>query len=154
MLADATLPESAIGALTTHLKEIEVGRNKLFEEFFPEPSRERNEFKNFLDNYIMHIEQIINEAKENQVEDTRIPFATIGSEVEVQDPANSEVYRYRIVSPLNASVAEGDVSYLSPVGKSLLLKKVGDQIEVNAPGGVYHYRIKSIKNPTKAVSLL
>jgi len=153
-LADATLSGATFENLTKHLREIEIGKNKLFERFFPEPTKERNEFKNFLDNYIMHIEQLIQDARDSDIEDIDIPFATIGSEIEVLDPSSNEVYKYRIVSPLDASVAEGDVSYLSPVGKSLLLKKVGDEIEVNAPGGVYSYKIKSIKNPTEAVSLL
>lgn len=153
-MANAVLSEATFENLIEHLKEIERKKNELFERFFPEPSNKREEFKNLLNNYIKYIDQFVRNAKNSQDENVKVPFATIGSEVEVQEPSNNKIFKYRIVSPLNTSAADGDVSYLSPVGKSLLLKKVGDEIKVNAPGGVYSYKIKSIKTPAETVPFL
>lgn len=144
-MAKVTLSKATFENLVKHLVEVEEGKNKLLEQYFPEPSKERKEFEKLIEDYIRQIDQLIRNVDTSQTADSKVPFVTIGSEVEVQDLIDQEVYKYRIVSPFNSSVKEGDVSYLSPVGKSLLLKKVGDEVEVNAPGGVFRYKIKSIQ---------
>ncbi|MCR4419424.1 MAG: GreA/GreB family elongation factor [Clostridia bacterium] len=40
------------------------------------------------------------------------------------------------------NVGGGDIS---PVGKALLLRRVGDEVTVNAPAGVFRYQIRSIR---------
>ena len=52
---------------------------------------------------------------------------------------------FHVVDPLQGRVEENDVSYLSPVGRALLLKKVGDEIKVKTPGGTVHYKINAIE---------
>ena len=143
-MAKVTLSKTTFENLVKHLIEIEEGKKKLLEEYYPEPSTERNEIETLIDNYIKHLAQLIRNTKKSQTTDRKVPFVTIGSEVEIQDLSDLEVVRYRIVSPFRGNTREGDVSYLSPVGKSLLLKKVGDEVEVIAPGGVFRYKIKSI----------
>ncbi len=139
------LSKTTFENLVKHLVEIEEGKKKLLEEYYPEPSTERNEIEMLIENYIKHVDQLIRNTNKSQTTDNKVPFVTIGSEVEIQDLSDQEVYAYHIVSPFRSSVTEGDISYLSPVGKSLLLKKVGDEIEVKAPGGVFRYKIKSIQ---------
>jgi Transcription elongation factor len=143
-LAKVTLSKATFENLLKHLVEIEEGKNEVIEQFFPGPSKERNEFEKLIKEYVKQINQLIEDVNPSQTADNKVPFVTIGCEVEVQDLINQEVFKYRIVSPFR-SVKEGDASYLSPVGKSLLLKKVGDEIEINAPGGVFRYKIKSIQ---------
>lgn len=138
------LSKTTFENLVKHLVEIEERKKKLLEEYYPEPSTERNEIELLIDNYIKHLDQLIRNTKKSQTTDSKVPFVTIGSEVEIQDLSDLEVFKYRIVSPSRGSIGERDVSYLSPVGKSLLLKKVGDEVEVIAPGGVFRYKIKSI----------
>ena len=130
--------------LVKHLVEIEDGKKKLLKEYYPEQSTERNEIEMLIEVYIKHVEQLIRNASKSQTTDNKIPFVTIGSEVKIQDLFDQEIFEYRIVSPFH-SVSAGDISYLSPVGKALLLKKVDDEIEVKAPGGLFRYKIKSIQ---------
>ncbi|MBE3588777.1 MAG: GreA/GreB family elongation factor [Thermoanaerobacteraceae bacterium] len=144
-MAKVTLSKGAFENLVKHLAEIEKGKNKLIEQYFPEPSKERNEFEKLIKNYTKQLDQLIRNANMSPTEDSRVPFVTIGSEVEVQDLIEQKVFKYIIVSPFHSSTREGEASYLSPVGRSLLLKKVGDEVEVNAPGGVFRYKIKSIQ---------
>ncbi|MBS3947958.1 MAG: GreA/GreB family elongation factor [Dethiobacter sp.] len=143
-MAKVTLSKATFENLVKHLVEIEDGKKKLLEEYYPEQSTERNEIEMLIDNYIKRLDQLIRNAKRSQTTDNKVPFVTIGSEVEIQDLSDLDVFKYRIVSPFRGSIREGDVSYLSPVGKSLLFKKVGDEVEVIAPGGVFLYKIKSI----------
>ncbi|MBC7346645.1 MAG: GreA/GreB family elongation factor [Clostridia bacterium] len=131
--------------LVKHLVEVEEQKDKLLGEYFQEPSKERDELEKLIDNYIKHIESLIKQANKSDTAGASLPFVTIGSEVEIQDLSTQEVHRFRLVAPFSTSVGGGDISYISPVGKALLLKRVGDEVTVNAPAGVFRYKIKSIK---------
>ena len=52
---------------------------------------------------------------------------------------------YQIVSDFEANLDLGLISANSPVAKALLGKEVGDEIEINTPGGIVFYEILSIK---------
>ena len=52
---------------------------------------------------------------------------------------------YQIVSDFEANLDLGLISANSPVAKALLGKEVGDEIEINTPGGVVFYEILAIK---------
>ena len=75
------------------------------------------------------------------------PFVVIDSIVEVEDINSNEIERFKIVSPFfTTNPLDGDfASYLSPIGKSLLLKKVGDHVLIETPMGNIEYEIKSIE---------
>jgi transcription elongation factor GreA len=52
---------------------------------------------------------------------------------------------YTIVSPHEADLHEGKISIKSPIGQSLLSRKVGDIVEVRVPAGLLRLRIESIE---------
>ncbi len=143
-MAKVSLSQNTFESLVKHLVEIEEKKKSLLEEFFPENPAERSEMELYIHNYIQQIDQLIKNTNKLQTTDNMIPFVTIGSEVELQDLSTQEVFKYHIVYPFSDNIKEEDVSFLSPVGKSLLLKKAGDIVEVTAPGGVFQYEIKSI----------
>ena len=139
------LSQPAFECLVKHLVETEEGKNKLLDEIFPRPSKEREEFEILLKDYIKQVDDLIRKVKKSSKAGNKLPFVTIGSEVEIQNLSNNETYKYRIIAPFRGSVKDGNISYLSPVGKSLLLRKVGEEVEVEAPGGIFRYKIKSIR---------
>ena len=51
---------------------------------------------------------------------------------------------YLVVDPIEANPSEGMISNESPVGRSLMDKKVGDSIEVRVPSGTVKYKLLSI----------
>ena len=53
--------------------------------------------------------------------------------------------RYRLVGSAEAAPLEGKISNESPVGKALIGKKIGDEVEVETPAGVMKLIIDSIK---------
>jgi transcription elongation factor GreA len=67
----------------------------------------------------------------------------IGETVVLQ--SNGDVETYTIVSPAESAPDEGRISYESPVGHALLKHKVGDDVAVNAPVGLLHYRIVAVR---------
>jgi len=52
---------------------------------------------------------------------------------------------YQIVNSHESNLANGKISYYSPVGKALIGKRVNDVVEVTTPNGKTNYRIKEIK---------
>ncbi len=87
---------------------------------------------NQLDN-ILKISEIIATHHASQVE--------IGSTLVVKKQTNGEETKYQIVGPEEVDVAAGKISYLSPLGGSLLKKKKGDQVIVLTPKGKVTYEI-------------
>jgi transcription elongation factor GreA len=66
----------------------------------------------------------------------------VGSVVEVKDEFGKQ--SFTIVGPAEVDVAGGRISMESPVGKALLGHKVGDQIEVQSPGGARQLKIVKV----------
>jgi transcription elongation factor GreA len=64
-----------------------------------------------------------------------------GSRVTVADLEEDEEIVYHLVFPEEAEVAEGRISLGSPLGRALLSRSVGDEIEVHTPKGKRRYQI-------------
>jgi transcription elongation factor GreA len=68
----------------------------------------------------------------------------IGNTVVVQEGSNPPE-TYTIVGAAEADPKEGLISNESPLGQSLLERKVGDEVDVKAPAGVLRFKIVKIK---------
>ena len=60
---------------------------------------------------------------------------SLGSTVVLLDVDKGEEVTYRLVTSEDANVNAGLISTTSPIGKSLLNKKEGDEVEVKIPSG-------------------
>jgi len=67
------------------------------------------------------------------------------SVVTLLDLNKNEKVEYTLVSPEESNYEEGKISVTSPIGKSLLGKKVNDEVTVKVPAGVLKYKILDIK---------
>lgn len=67
-----------------------------------------------------------------------------GALVEVVDE-NGKVNSYRIVGPDEADPSQGRVSFQSPLGRSLMKKRVGDVVTVQRPAGEIDLEVRSIR---------
>ena len=67
-----------------------------------------------------------------------------GAHVEVENLDNGHCSMYQIVGPYESDALSGRISIDSPMGRSLLGRRVGEEITVYAPGGVRSYRILAI----------
>jgi transcription elongation factor GreA len=94
----------------------------------------------FLDSGIAELEELI---KNSQVvlpsQNSTISF---GHTVTVQ--ANSNKTSFQIVGEPEANPKDRKISHQSPLGMALMGKKVGDQVEVEAPVGKISYQIVAI----------
>lgn len=71
----------------------------------------------------------------------------IGSVVRLLDYEFNEEIEYSIVGMTESDPSQNKISDQSPVGKTLLGKKVGDTVTVTAPGGEYSYKVLEIVLP-------
>ncbi|HET9220500.1 MAG TPA: transcription elongation factor GreA [Terriglobia bacterium] len=60
---------------------------------------------------------------------------SLGSTVVLLDVDKGEEITYRLVTSEDANVNQGLISTTSPIGKGLLNKKEGDEVEVKIPSG-------------------
>lgn len=69
-------------------------------------------------------------------------IVNIGSIVEIKFLNDDEVCTYKIVGPLENEA--NSISYLSPLGASILNAKVGSIVNVSSPSGSYNVEIINI----------
>ena len=68
----------------------------------------------------------------------------VGAKVTIRNPQGKPV-TYVITGSAESDPAQGKISNVSPIGKSLLGKKVGETAEVNVPSGKIELEIISIE---------
>jgi transcription elongation factor GreA len=69
---------------------------------------------------------------------------SIGSVVVIQDLESGRESNYVLVDPREANPLKGKISVASPIGKALLGRRRGETAEINAPAGVFRYRIQEV----------
>jgi len=67
-----------------------------------------------------------------------------GATVHLLDEDDKPV-KYQIVGPTEADAKIGRISYSSPLGRALIGRKVGDEVEVTTPSGDRYYQIKKLE---------
>src|SRR5206468_4029228 len=67
-----------------------------------------------------------------------------GATVTLKDEDDKKV-RYQLVGLAEADANNGRISYNSPLGRALIGRQVGEEVEVSAPAGDRYYEIKKIE---------
>ena len=80
----------------------------------------------------------------SQVDCDRAVFGTV---VSIVDLDTDEELKYQLLGPDEADVKDGSISVLSPLGQALIGKEVGDEVRVQAPGGVRELELVDINPP-------
>lgn len=107
----------------------------------PEYEAAREE-QSFIEGRILELEDILKNAEIIDHPKNGNKMVEVGSTVTVQIGTEHETYT--IVGSVEAEPSAGKISHESPVGKSLLGLKVGDEVEVTTPMTTLKYRIKKI----------
>ena len=76
-----------------------------------------------------------------KVDCTRAVFGTV---VELLDMDTDEEVTYQLLGPEEADVKDGSISVLSPLGRSILGKEVGDDVVAKTPGGTREFEVVDI----------
>jgi len=106
----------------------------------PEYEDAKNE-QGFVEGRIVALEKIIKNAV--IIHPKAADLVEVGSRVTVRLQDGSEE-NYTIVGSAEVNPDEGRISNVSPVGKALLGKRVGDEVQVKVPAGVLKMKIIGI----------
>ncbi|GAB4462552.1 MAG: transcription elongation factor GreA [Armatimonadaceae bacterium] len=98
----------------------------------------------FIEGRILDLKRILSSAR--TLEETEVPTDKVGlgSVVTVRDLDFGDDWTMTMVSPYEADPEKDRISDHSPIGKSLIGKKVGDVVTVKTPGGNSSYEIIAI----------
>lgn len=77
------------------------------------------------------------------VDSTNTDHVTIGSTITLKNDESER--KYTMVGDLEANPSEGKISLLSPLGRAVEGKKVGEEIILQTPRGKIAYQITAIK---------
>ena len=67
-----------------------------------------------------------------------------GATVTLIDEDDKKV-KYQLVGQVEADAKDGKISYNSPLGRALIGRHVGEEVEVSTPSGDRYYEIKKIE---------
>ena len=67
-----------------------------------------------------------------------------GCDVVLENVETGESVEYRLVGPDESNIEEGRISVKSPLGLAIVGKEIGDEIQINAPGGKRIYELVDI----------
>ena len=93
---------------------------------------------------IEEIEKILKHAEVVVEDEVDLDKINVGCIVVLYDKEFEEEVEYQIVGSTEANSLAGKISNESPLGKALMGRKVGDNIEVNAQAGVIEYEVLKI----------
>ena len=93
---------------------------------------------------ILELEDRIKRAKIISKEDLNTSIVNVGSKVTLYDEEFDEDVTYTLLGATDSDPLNGIISNCSPLGKAILGKKVGTEVEVNTPSGKMKYKIKKI----------
>lgn len=90
---------------------------------------------------LRRLDRLIKSAK--VVDNLQKEFVGIGSQVIVSEGETTR--GFNIVGPFEAEPSKNKISDISPIGKALIGKRVGESVKVNTPKGEVIYKILKIE---------
>ncbi len=103
------------------------------------------ERQSFIEGRIAELEAIIPAVEVIDVSKLSGDQVKFGARVTIVDEETEEEKTYRIVGAYEADMKVGSISISSPLAKALIGKKIGDSVEVPAPGGARAYEITAVR---------
>ncbi|GIN87072.1 transcription elongation factor GreA [Heyndrickxia sporothermodurans] len=99
----------------------------------------------FVEGRVTTLENMIRNAKIIEDDGLNSDTVTLGKSVTFVELPDGDEETYTIVGSAEADPFEGKISNDSPIAKSLIGKKVNEEVSVQTPGGEMKVRIISIK---------
>ena len=99
----------------------------------------------FVEGRITTIENMIRNARIISEDELSKDAVSLGNSVTFVELPEGDEETYTIVGSAEADPFEGKISNDSPIAKSLIGRKVGDQVTVQTPGGEMNVKIIEIK---------
>lgn len=101
------------------------------------------EQQSFVEGRILEIEHMLKSSEIIDDEHLSCDIINVGCTVHLE--ASEKELVYRIVGSAEADPKKGYISNESPIGKALMGRRKGDEVEVVVPAGTNKYKVKKIK---------
>ncbi|QGU00494.1 Transcription elongation factor GreA [Candidatus Syntrophocurvum alkaliphilum] len=99
----------------------------------------------FIEGRIASLEKTLKNARLMEEGDVRTDIVSLGSKVTLKDLKSNREVTVTVVSTVESRIRDGKISDESPVGKAIIGKKVGEEVEVEAPAGIIKYKIINVE---------
>ena len=153
---EVQLSEEQKAALEAELKSLKAQRPRILQDLqramsdkdFREnaPLDAARERQGYVEGRIRELEAKLAQAVVVQQQAARSGDAVdIGSTVHLRNMKSGTETVYTLVRPNEVNAAQGRISFESPVGRALLKRRAGDEVEVTAPSGTIRFRIERVE---------
>ncbi|TPG48933.1 transcription elongation factor GreA [Roseomonas nepalensis] len=102
------------------------------------------EKQSFIEGRIADLESVIPSVEVIDVSRLSGDQVRFGARVTIVDEETEDEKTYRIIGAYEADMKNGSISISSPLAKALIGRKVGDSVEVPAPGGARSVEITAV----------
>jgi transcription elongation factor GreA len=128
------------------IKSIEVAREHgdLSENAEYHAAKER---QGFVEGRILELKDKLSRAEVIDCSDVDCNKAVFGTVVTMLDLDEDVEVTYQLLGPEESDVEKGVISIVSPLGRSILGKEIGDEVKVVTPGGIREFEIMGITAP-------
>lgn len=99
----------------------------------------------FVEGRIINLEKTLKNARLMETADIPAGVVSLGSKVTLKEQNSGREISFTLVSSVEAKLKDGKISNESPVGRAIIGKKVGSEVEVEAPAGLVSYKIESVE---------
>ncbi len=106
--------------------------------------QEARDMQGAIEERISHLEKVIKEAK-IVAHDKKGDVIVLGSTLTIQKDKEKDSHTYTIVGAEEANIHEKKLSYLSPLGESLMGKIKGDEFSFETPSGKQKYKVLKVE---------
>ncbi|MDY5858375.1 MAG: transcription elongation factor GreA [Porphyromonas sp.] len=102
------------------------------------------EAQGLLEGKISQLKAILSNAR--IIDESRLSTDTVQilNKVTIKNLKNGAQVAYTLVSDSEADLKQNKISVNTPIAKGLIGKKVGEQVEVQTPGGIMHFEVVEI----------
>ena len=141
------LDEELNHLMTVRRREVAARIHKASETGGTADNAEYEEAKNeqaFVEGRISELERTLSNAVVEETKDRDDGVIKFGSSVTVRTDKGQN-RSYKVVGSAEAAPLEGKISLESPVGRSLMGRKVGDEVDIETPAGVISLKIQKIQ---------
>ncbi|WP_341279292.1 GreA/GreB family elongation factor [Paenibacillus sp. FSL H8-0537] len=129
--------------LMAQLAVLGVEKKRFLDAHFVMQGKERMEMDQFLFLYTEAVQELLSET-DVLMEEKLQAMVLIGSHITIEYPEFDTKDSFTIVMPEQANPDENLISFLSPVGRQLLLARLGELISVTTPAGAMRVSVASI----------
>ncbi len=103
------------------------------------------ERQGFIEARISELERKLADARIVETANRTSETVVFGATVQLIEMESQQKKQYMLVGQDEADLKNGKISVQSPVGKALIGKRVGDQVEVTTPAKIVEYEVIAIR---------